>query len=374
MDAPKSLQPTHRAVQTKHWRQAILGLAVITSAALVGGCVSKEKIDNPAGDACNAGGDSQMICGVSKAEDMAPLANTKWVIVSGFAVDTLYRINRRTRAVENLVPKARSEWNRQAFSACPGPLAPGQLVAHGISIGPGADPYLYVINHGGREAVEVYGLDKEDAGLTWIGCVLIPHDMMANSVVSLRTGDLIVTSLGTPQSDVLGDIVAGRPTGNVRIWSAEGGWRILPRSEGSGPNGIAISPDERFIYVAMSGSRQVVRMAVDGSTESIRSGTMAILPDNLRQTERGTLLTTGMKYDPETNTSCFRNPQCQPPFDVYEIDPATMTVKSLSDIIDDSSLPLTTTALQVDDELWLSSINGEGIAVFPWAPPPGDQP
>ena len=54
-----------------------------------------------------------------------------------------------------------------------------------------------------------------------------------------------------------------------------------------------------------------------------------------------------------------------PPFDVYEISPETLTVKSWSGRFETRTMPLTTTALRVGNELWVSSIGGESIAVFP---------
>ncbi len=305
------------------------------------------------------------ICNVPKPEDMAPLANSAWVIVSSYSTDGIYRVDTRTRQAANLVPTARVSWNKRAFRDCPGPLGKGGLTAHGIALTNDAAPLLFVINHGSREAIEVYKVRRRDAALTWVGCVPVPDDVMANSIVRLRSGALVVTSLGTPKTNFLPDIVAGRPTGNVRLWSKESGWSLLAHSQGSGPNGLALAPDERSVYVAMSGSREIVRLALDGSQAPVRSAQLGILPDNLRWTPEGRLITTGMRYDPEVNSRCFSGQPCQPQFDIYEIAADDMAVTNLSGRFESRTMPLTTTALRVGGDLWVSSISGTSIAVFP---------
>ena len=341
-----------------------LAAMMISAAPLPSGAASPKGDARPAAK-CPADANDRSICGIPNPEDMAPLAKSEWIIVSGYAPDSLYRVSTRTRQALNLVPGVRARWDRKDYAGCPGPLAPGGLTAHGIALTGGPAPSLFVINHGSREAVEVYKVRRRDASLTWVGCVPIPADMTANSIAQLKSGTLVVTSLGKAKTNFLPDIIAGRPTGDVRLWSRDKGWRTLPHSQGSGPNGLALAPDERSIYVAMSGSREIVRMALDGKVKPVRSARLDILPDNLRWTTEGTLITTGMRYDPEVNSRCFRGLSCQPELDVYEVTAKTLAVKSLSGRFESKPMPLTTTALRVGDELWISSVSGENIAVFP---------
>lgn len=334
-------------------------------AAVLGTCSFGAAVEAADAEQCPINGDDNSICNVPKPEDMAPLANSEWVIVSSYSTDAVYRVSTRTRQPMNLIPNARARWDKKAYPDCPGPLSKRGLTAHGIAATEDAKPLLFVINHGSREAIEVYRVRPRNAALTWIGCVPVPDDMMANSIVRLRSGGLVVTSLGKPKTNVLADIVAGRPTGDVRQWSKASGWVRLVDSEGSGPNGLALAPDQRSVYVAMSGSREVVQIWLDGTTAPRRSQKLGILPDNLRWTARGTLITTGMQFDPETNMGCFQGKACLPPFDVYEITPGSLAIKSLSGRFETRTLPLTTTALEVGKELWISGLGGKSIAVFP---------
>lgn len=353
--------PMSRLARTRALALAamMLGISPLPSSAAI------PKPDAQPGGKCPIDASDRSICGISNPEDMAPLAKSEWIIVSGYAPDSLYRVSTQTRQALNLLPVIHAQWDRKTYADCPGPLAPGELTAHGIAVTDGPAPSLFVINHGTREAIEVYKLSRQDASLTWTGCVPIPTDMMANSIAKLKSGTLVVTSLGKPKANVLTDIIAGRHTGDVRLWSRAKGWRTLAQSQGSGPNGLAVAPDERSIYVAMSGSRDIVRMALDGKAKPVRSAQLDILPDNLRWTPEGTLITTGMRYDPEVNTHCFQGKDCQPQFDVYEITAKTLAVESLSGRFESKPMPITTTALRVRDELWVSSVSGKNIAVFP---------
>lgn len=344
------------------------GIAALVTVVLASASSPSVTANSQAGgqpvDRCPANAADRSICGISKPEDMAPLADTEWIIVSGFSPDALYRVSKRTRQAVNLVPNIRVRWDKRAYADCPGPLPIRGLTAHGIAMSRSRAPSLFVINHGSREAIEVYGLRRRDAALTWVGCVPIPGDMMANSVAPLSSGALVVTSLGSPNANVLPDIIAGRTTGDVRTWSRKDGWRSLPASQGSGPNGLALAPDERSIFVAMSGSRQIVRISLDGEAKPVRSAQLQILPDNLRWTAEGMLITTGMRFDPETNARCFGEAGCRPRYDVLEVTPKTLAVTSLTGRFENRTLPLTTTALRLDNELWISSIGDDRITVL----------
>lgn len=326
---------------------------------------AKQTVTNSA-TPCPSDNSDRSICGIVHPEDMVPLAGSEWVIVSGYSSDSLYRISSRTRKAANLLDGVRFRWNRTAYPNCPGPLEVGGLTGHGIALSRGRSPQLFVISHGQRESIEVFDVRRRDAALTWVGCIPVPVDMMANSLVALRSGALVVTSLASPGTDFLTNIIAGRQTGDVRTWSAQLGWRTILGSSGSGPNGLALSDDDKSVYVAMSGSRDIVRLYLDGKTAPIRSAKMDILPDNLRSTPDGRLITTGMRYDPDANARCFKEVNCKPPFEVYEIDTRTLALTMLTGRIDHGSIHLPTTALRIGQDVWISSIGADRVFVFPF--------
>ena len=75
-----------------------------------------------------------------------------------------------------------------ATPACPPPDA-GLFSPHGIDIETRADGRhaLAVINHGGRESVELFEM-FEDGGIAWRGCAVAPEEGFFNDVVLLRDG------------------------------------------------------------------------------------------------------------------------------------------------------------------------------------------
>ena len=62
--------------------------------------------------------------------------------------------------------------------------------------GTGETHTLYVVGHGGQEAVEVFRLDASGAAptFTWVGCVVAPDMVGLNSVAVLPDGGFAVTN------------------------------------------------------------------------------------------------------------------------------------------------------------------------------------
>ncbi|WP_126330759.1 SMP-30/gluconolactonase/LRE family protein [Moraxella cuniculi] len=141
----------------------------------------------------------------------------------------------------------------------PQPL-PDEMQAHGISlreIGQGKS-LLYVVNHNGkdnnitRETIEIFEVDASRAkpALTWLGNVRMPNDFAANSVVSGSDGSIYATVMMHPQY-TLADMFAGKITGAVYRWTPKTRqFEKLQGSEFTGNNGIELSKDGQFIYVA----------------------------------------------------------------------------------------------------------------------------
>jgi hypothetical protein len=110
----------------------------------------------------------------------------------------------------------------ERYGACPGPLDSSKAVLHGLSLRPvsAGRHTLYATNHGGRESIEVFDIDVRGATpvATWIGCVVLPEGMAANSVAAFSDGTLVATVLMLPGT-AFEDIFAGRNTGVVLMWT-----------------------------------------------------------------------------------------------------------------------------------------------------------
>src|SRR5262249_11487041 len=121
------------------------------------------------------------------------------------------------------------------FAGCPGPLDPKQAVLHGLSLRPsqGGRFTLYATNHGGRESIEVFEVDPSGAApsASWIGCVLMPDKLAANSVAAFSDATLVATVLTLP-GKTFQDAWAGRNTGVVVMWTpGSKEFRMLPGTE-----------------------------------------------------------------------------------------------------------------------------------------------
>lgn len=79
-------------------------------------------------------------------------------------------------------------------AACPGPVG-DKLVSHGESLAKRKDGKwaLYVVNHGGRQSIEMYELKRagDSWSLVWHGCEVAAHDY--NDVAILPDGGFVGT-------------------------------------------------------------------------------------------------------------------------------------------------------------------------------------
>ena len=154
---------------------------------------------------------------------------------------------------------------------------PQTLNTHGLNIratGAGR-ARLHVVGHGAREAIEVFDVDTAAGAspqLTWIGCVLMPEGLAANSVASLADGSLLATVLFMPGTDFAQAVVRRENTGAVFKWSpGDAGFSLIEGSELPANNGIEASADGSEFYVASSGLHTIVAFANTNPTRQLRS-------------------------------------------------------------------------------------------------------
>lgn len=270
----------------------------------------------PAGADCPADPALAYICGPERPEDLLVLpaaagAPDRWVITSGFAPGSGLK----------LIAAASRRWHRwytgaagqiafdaAAYPQCPAPLDPALFNARGLSLsaaGPGRWRLL-VVNHGGREAVEVFDVLEAGAGaagaetaprLVWHGCRPLPAGQVGNAVASFADGTLLVTVLTRPGTTIA-DFMRGRATGAVWAWRPGADrWRELPGTRLPGNNGLETDPDQRRFYVIAFGWHAVAvfdRTRPGGPVARIEAPDF--MPDNIHWS-RGRLLLAGMRRD-----------------------------------------------------------------------------
>jgi hypothetical protein len=300
---------------------------------------------------------------VFNAEDLAPIAGTPWVIASSMAggdqsSGKLVAIDRRDGSVRPLYPAPGAQGASET-PGCRDEVPAGAFKPHGIGYvrdAAGRDR-LYVVNHGGRESIEMFVFTGGDAPrLGWIGCAPLPPGPFGNGVAALPDGTVYATNMGKP---IGGGKAVSPMGGNVLSWRPGTGWRTVPGSAMYGPNGLVVTPDGRHLYVAAWAAGQVVELTI-GKPAMRRTLAVDFLPDNMRWGTGGTLLATGQRTKAEATTDCYLSTRthCGIPGAFAEIDAAAMTARCTA--VAPNDFP--TTAIPVGEELWIGSARGDHIA------------
>ena len=220
---------------------------------------------NAASSGC---GDEQgltYICDLVVPEDILAVGSTGLLLASGHrAPGHLYLIDPKGRTQSELIhaPTFALQPDTRAFPDCQGPLNLQAFDTHGLSLAETSPRHfsLYTTSHGAREAIEIYDLDLRGAApaLAWRGCVLLQQDGYHNSVARLADGGFVTTRMRDQTFRNTPGVAAGI-TGRLFEWHPGGQLQPLPGTEMSLPNGIDLSKDERYIFVAEMGLHQVVR-------------------------------------------------------------------------------------------------------------------
>ena len=323
---------------------------------------------------CEPLGALDFVCGPVNAEDLVLAPGTDWIISSGMSAGGGFYLVDATNGDWSAL-EFTSRHDTAAYPNCPSSPSPEELETHGLNIRAISDDasMLYVVGHGAREAIEVFEVDTAGARpeLTWIGCVLMPEGLEANSVASFADGSLVATVLFMPGTTFADAVVEKQPTGAVYKWSeGEDGMTLLVGSELPANNGIEVSADGSRIYVASSGYQTIVAFS---NTNPVRflgaTRQLPITPDNVHMGPDGMLLTAGMKNDvPE----CGGAPGPEHDIDILaacprgtiaiEIDPETMEERTLVETPAVDAFSNATMVLTKDGEYWVGTFSGNRIA------------
>jgi sugar lactone lactonase YvrE len=336
-----------------------------------------------ADEGCQSSGDYDFVCGPLAAEDLVLVPGTDWIIASGMAQDaSIYLIDTKQKTWSDLYPADAplARQNMETFGACPGSPDPNNFISHGLNIRPGAHGHstLYVVGHGGREAIEVFDVDAsgERPVLTWTGCVMTPEGQEANSVASLGDGSLLVT-IPLHTGRTITEAIAFESTGAVYAWSpGETGFTRVQGTELPYANGIEVSADGSEFYVASSGLFTIAAYSNSNPARQLRTTkALEFVPDNLHMGSDGSLITGGLVTD-DPGCGNVRGPEpfdlgvyatCPRPFIIEVIDPQTMKGKVLASGPANPDFSNITMALPVGGELWIGTFAGDRIGYRPVA-------
>ncbi len=306
------------------------------------------------------------LCDLSVPEDILNLGSSGLLLVSGHrAPGHLYLIDPATRTQSELIHGAtfRLQHDTRAYPDCPGPLNLQAFDVHGLSLAETSPRYfsLYTTSHGAREAIEIYDLDLRGTApiLTWKGCVPLQQDGYFNSVARLADGGFVTTRMRDANFRRAEGAPAGI-TGRVFEWHPGGQLQSLAGTELSLPNGIDVSKDERYVFVAAIGSQEVVRFDRRATPIGKRAVKLPISPDNVHWATNGKLLTAGPNY---VAPAVCSGAGCASGWAVLEVDPETLAFSRLGGADQTAAMQRVSSAMRVGDDIWVGS-NDDRIARF----------
>jgi hypothetical protein len=304
------------------------------------------------------------ICELVVPEDILTVGSTGLLLASGHrAPGHLYLIDPAKRTQSELIANLALRQDTRAYPDCPGPLNLQRFDTHGLSLAE-ASPRLfslYTTSHGAREAIEMYELDLRGAApsLTWKGCVLLQQDRYHNGVARLADGGFIATNMRDQSWRATPGVAAGI-TGQLVEWHPGGKPQPLAGTELSLPNGIDVSKDERYVYVAAIGSQELVRFDRRATPLAKRTMSVPIRPDNIHWASNGKLLTAGPNYVAPTACS---GANCATGWSVLEVDPETLAFTRLGGADQTAAMQAVSSAMRVGDDIWVGS-NDDRVARF----------
>ena len=303
---------------------------------------------------CDSIGDLHFICNVISPEDLAVVPDSDWVIASGNqAGGRIQLVSIAGKSARVLYPTgtANERLDSATYPTCPGPIDPQEgddFRAHGLYLahGNGHIHTLYVVHHGFRESIEVFELDVGTGFplLTWVGCAIAPEGATLNAVVGLPGGGFATTS---PR--LTGEIASA-----VWEWHSDTDWIMVPGSEDIRPNGLEVSDDGEWFYVAGWRDERFIRLSRNRDPVQVDIVELGFRPDNLRMASSGLIYAAGhTDFQEPTEAS-----------NVAWINPETLEFERIFHHPYTEGFAAATTAMPINNEIWLGTNRGEMIGYF----------
>ncbi|MBV8804453.1 MAG: hypothetical protein JO042_05385 [Sinobacteraceae bacterium] len=328
---------------------------------------------------CAPSGGLRFVCGAEHPEDLAHIPATPWLIASGFSdgaglklVDTRNDTLRRWYVGS---PQQVQE-DIRAYPDCRAAPDPAVFNAHGISLrAAGGGLYtLYVVNHGGRESIEIFTVDPRvpEPSLVWKGCAMLPTGMAANSVAAFRDGTILATVLTMPGTSIT-DFVAGKKTGVVLAHRpGASAFEVIRGTELPGNNGLETSHDDKEFYVVAFGWHAVMVFSRADPHKAMRQAVApGFMPDNIHWDE-DRLIAAGMQLDEPACGGPRKivngradDMHCHRGYTVAQLDPLTLQFNILAYSEPNPDFNGVSAAVIVDSELWLGSYQADRLAHRP---------
>jgi hypothetical protein len=262
---------------------------------------------------------------------------------------------------------SRDRLDGKTYDTCPGPPDAedkAKFTTHGLALRAGKNSMhtLYAVHHGKRESIEVFEVDArgKTPALTWIGCAVAPDPIGLNYVIPLPGGGFIGTDFLARGGDASArtKMMAGEPNGALWEWRTGKGWTKIPGSEAAGANGLEVSKDGKWLYVAAWGSQSFFRLSLGQNPPKKDTVPLGFRVDNIRWAPDGSIFAAGQGGTaPGPQTS-----------NVVKINPTTLRVQEIIKQTNTPEFGSGTVAVQIGKQIWVGSFRGDRIALFPVTP------
>ncbi len=355
---------------------------------------------------CEAQGEILPICLFNNPEDIIAL-NQQYLIISemgGMEGDkpgkiSLYdTVNQQVKllyegalyqdaqpqVVDQTVTQTVAQMVKRGSNHCPG--EPNKRFSpHGIDLVQHNDGSLelLVINHGEREAVELFEIniknglepsnDPDNVSLTWRGCVPVPDDQSMNDVAALNDGGFIATHMFDKHQPKIFGLNTGMwlsmfgvATSYLLEWHpGDENMQKLTAVKGAFFNGLVVSADNKFIFVNVFNDNEVLK--IDRASGKVIAKAEVTKPDNSSWDEQHNLLVASNTASTLDLAACLDEKYkiCPTQFSVVKINPATMMAET---ILRQKGEPIGagTVATGLGEYLYVGSYQSDRIARFPY--------
>ncbi len=359
----------HGAVPLAHLFRCWPILAAVFALPLLTACSGTPLITS-----CEAADGITPDCRFQNPEDLVVSPQGQFILVSqmgdmeGDLPGSLVALAPAAGEIQPLFPAAGSVQPTQGWGevAC---SPPDMFSPHGIDLeqlDSGAHA-LYVINHAGRESVEMFEVleDEQSVELIWRGCVLAPEHGYFNDLVVLRNGDFWVSQMFPRDANVIWAALrmqfTGYAPGYAYHWSPAGGFVRLPGTDAKFANGIEKSADERHVFLNSYFGDELIK--VDTVTGTRLGSVSVASPDNLAWSPSGELLVASHHASIPEMLACtdIDEGSCGFRFQVVAVNPDTLDARVL---LDHKGPPMgaATVALPFGDSVYLGTFAGDRIA------------
>ncbi len=339
----------------------------------------------PAAVPCVPVGEIRFVCGQAGPEDLVAVPGTPFIIASAYGPEGgIHLVDTKAATSTRLFPgaSAKERLDAKTYDSCPGPLEGTdreRFRTHGLYLKSGRNSVhtLYVVHHGLRESVEVFELDVKprQPAITWIGCAVAPDPIGLNAVVALPEGGFVASNFdprpaaGSRGGGFSPALLEGRNNGELWEWRTGKGWSKVPGSDAAGANGLELSKDGKWYYVAQWGNRSFMRLSRGAATPTRDVIELGFRVDNVRWAPDGTLWVAGQGGP---DTAIFGRGRGAPAANagvatstIGKVDPRTMKYQQIIDYPTSPAVSFATVAVQIGNELWVGSAFGDRIARYP---------